>query len=189
MRHLRVDAAVTISHVARPGPAGEPDGPEHRDATSPVMARRYQLVPAIAAFIVVLDQLTKQWAESALAGGPIVLIPGVLSLSFTENTGASFSLFQDGGTVLGLAALAAVGVIWYALRSVSHTGEVLGLALIMGGAIGNFVDRVVRGDGILDGPVIDFIALPNFPHFNVADSAITMGAVVLIWSAFRAKNG
>lgn len=188
MRVLRILPAVTIPETSGSGPAGQPDDRHGQKPTSRLIARRFQVVPAIAAVIVVVDQITKQWAESALADGPMVLIPGVLSFSFTENTGASFSLFQGAGTLLGLAALVAVGVIWYALHSVDNTGEVLGLAFIMGGAIGNFVDRVVRGDGFLDGPVIDFIAFPNFPHFNVADSAITIGAVLLIWSAIRTKN-
>ena len=139
----------------------------------------------VAGVVVVADQMSKRWAESELADGAIDVIPGLLRFRLTENTGAAFSLFQDSGTFLSIAALFAAALILQTVHQASNRVEVAGMALIMGGALGNLVDRLVRGDGVFDGPVVDFIDLPNWPTFNVADSAITVGAVLLIWAAIR----
>lgn len=169
-----------------PGPTGAM--PSNHAPVSRVVAARYPVAAALAVTIIVVDRLTKIWAEAELADGSIEVIPRILSLSLAENTGASFSLFQGAGPILGVAALVAVVIIWVALRNVDMGTEVVGLGLILGGAVGNFIDRVIRSDGFLDGAVVDFIEFPNFPNFNVADSAITIGAVLLIWSAIRRKD-
>ena len=156
--------------------------------TSTWLAHRYPIVAVISLLIVIVDRVTKEWAFASLSDGPMEIIPGLLSFSVTENFGASFSMFQGAGTALGLAAIGAAVVILTMLRSVDHPAEVVSLSLILGGSVGNLVDRVIRGDGVFDGGVIDFIALPNFPHFNVADSAITVGAVLLIWAAVRKSD-
>jgi signal peptidase II len=157
-------------------------------ATSVWLTRRYPVALVLALFVILLDRGTKEWAYRALADGPMEIIPGLLSFSLTENFGASFSMFQGAGTALGVAAIGAAVVIMVMLRSVETPAEVVSLALILGGSVGNLVDRVIRGDGVFDGGVIDFIALPNFPHFNVADSAITVGAVLLVWAAIRKSD-
>lgn len=139
----------------------------------------------IAAGVVAADQLTKAWASSSLADGPVILVPGVLALQLNTNTGAAFGFFRGGGSIIGIAAIVAVvAILRLSAESVS-TLEVTGLGLVLGGAIGNLADRVVRGDGLLDGAVVDWIQLPNFPTFNVADAAITIGAGLLIVGALR----
>jgi len=135
---------------------------------------------ATAATVVILDRWTKLWAESALAGRDIVLIPGILSLHLEENPGAAFSFFQGAGPFLAVAAVGASVFITFLLARTTRIVEAIALGLIMGGAIGNLADRFVRAGGLLDGRVIDWIQLPNFPTFNLADSAITVGAVVLV---------
>ncbi len=142
----------------------------------------------MAALTVGLDLATKWLAAVNFADKPVVVIPGVLRFTFGENPGAAFSMFQDGGTLFGVAALVAVSVILWSVRQPRPLLEVIGLGLIMGGAVGNLVDRVARGEGLLDGHVIDWIQFPNFPVFNLADSSITIGVALMIVAAWRASR-
>jgi len=142
----------------------------------------------LAVLLVVFDQLTKYIAEQAIpAGATIPLLPS-LSLVLTYNTGAAFSFlagasgWQRWFFVL-VAVAAATLIIWMLHRHRSETFLCIGLALILGGAIGNLIDRV------LVGAVVDFILLYwrhyQWPAFNVADSCITIGAGMLIWDSLR----
>jgi signal peptidase II len=140
---------------------------------------------AIATSVVTVDQLTKAWAERTFSGRTVEIIPVVLNFTFTENTGAAFSLFRDAGTFLALAAFVAVGVIVVSAWTPRPLFEIIGLGLIGGGAIGNLFDRLTRGEATFDGPVIDWIQLPNFPVFNLADTAITFGVAVLLIGSWR----
>jgi len=146
--------------------------------------RRYLLGIGVIAGVVLIDLLTKRWAAGSLPGRRVRVIPWLLHFTFTENSGGAFSMLQQGGALLGVvAAGAVVGLLWM-LHKESATYEVVGLSMIAGGALGNLVDRIARGDGILDGKVIDWIQFPNFPVFNVADSSVTIGVAVLIISTW-----
>jgi signal peptidase II len=134
--------------------------------------------------VVVADQLTKAWALEALDDGPIVLIDGVLNFRLFFNTGASFSLFAKGGAVIGLVVIGVVVMIFFALRDAGHRLDAVALGLVLGGAIGNLLDRMFRGGGFLDGAVVDFINVPFFATFNVADIAINIGVALLLIGAF-----
>lgn len=134
-----------------------------------------------------LDQITKIWAVAALSDGPIDLIGDTLRFRLTRNPGAAFSSFTGGGAVLGVIAAVVAVAIAVLLPRIESKMDRLALALIMGGALGNFADRVFRGDGFLDGAVVDFIDLSFWPTFNVADSAISIGVVVMLVSAFLAR--
>lgn len=124
------------------------------------------------------------WALAALDEGPINLIGETVRFRLTRNPGAAFSSFAGGGSVLAVIALiAAIGIAVY-LPRVEERVDRLALALIMGGALGNVADRIFRGDGLLDGAVVDFIDLSFWPTFNVADSAISVGVVLMLISAF-----
>ena len=130
-----------------------------------------------------LDQVTKVWAVAALSDGPVDIFGDVLQFRLARNPGAAFSSFLSGGPYLGVIAAIVAVVIAAILPKLELGIDRLGLALFMGGALGNFTDRVFRGDGFLDGAVIDFIAPSFFPSFNVADSAITIGVVLMLWSS------
>ena len=143
---------------------------------------------AISASVVAVDLLTKRYAAITFKTDPVEVIPGVLDFVYTENFGASFSLFQDLGWFLSLAAIVAAGIVINALRHDRPLGEVIAFGLIGGGAVGNLIDRLARGDGLTDGGVIDWIRLPNFPVFNIADSSITVAVVVLIALAWRSER-
>lgn len=124
-----------------------------------------------------------------MSDGPVALLGEFLEFRLTRNPGAAFSSFQDGGPVLGLVALVMVVVIVIALQSVERRAEAIALGAVMGGALGNFTDRVFRGEGFLDGAVIDFIDFSFWPTFNVADSGITLGVVALLVLSFTAGPG
>ena len=96
-------------------------------------------------------------------------------------------MFQTGGPVLGLAAVAIVIVILIALRRENPTMEVVAYGFVIGGALGNFADRLFRADGFLDGNVIDWINLGPIPTFNLADTSITVAVVLLLIDALRRR--
>lgn len=136
----------------------------------------------VAALVVVLDQWTKHLVQASLpVHTPVPVIPGVLSLTHTYNPGVAFGQFSGGGPwiLIALALAAVSGIIAYRARLLKtgirlHPLLNLGLALPLGGALGNVIDRIRIGE------VVDFIDFGWWPVFNVADSAITLGAVALV---------
>lgn len=146
------------------------------------------LAYTIAGVIVAADVLTKRWAASSFRDGPQTVIPGILTFRFTENPGAAFSMFQNAGPFLGVAAVIAVGFIGASLARPRPTHEVVAFGMIIGGALGNLIDRIARGEGFLDGKVIDWVQLPNFPTFNVADSSVSVAVAVLLIGSWRSGS-
>jgi signal peptidase II len=149
--------------------------------------RTRRLALTVAAAVIAVDQLVKWWAVATLPGKPVVLVEGFLQFRFVSNSGAAFSLLDGFGSVIGLIAIAAAVFIFLVAVKVDSTGETVALGLVLGGAVGNLVDRAFRGDGFLDGGVVDFVDFSFFPAFNVADSAITVGAILALWFAFRSR--
>jgi signal peptidase II len=143
---------------------------------------------ALALAVVVLDQVTKHWIHEVLVGGRIVELLPFLNLVLVYNPGAAFSFLSDQpgwqkNLFVGIALLASAWMV-YLLFCHSHRALFsFALGLILGGAIGNIIDRVTVG------AVIDFIDVHaagyHWPAFNVADSAITCGAALLIIDSFR----
>lgn len=147
-----------------------------------VRARRVALVLGVVAVVIVADQLTKTWAEHRLARGPMHVL-GPLNLRLLYNTGFSFSLGAGHPLLVSiLAAVIAGGLLVYALVT-SPVGRSVACALVVGGAFSNLADRVFRHH---HGAVIDFISLPHWPVFNVADACITVGVLLLIVQGVRA---
>lgn len=143
---------------------------------------------AVAATVVIaVDQLTKWWALGALAD-PARTIDLVWTLRFrlVENTGTAFGLTTDSGR-----AVSVIGVVVIAVLVVSGSRQrsprvVVAYGMVLGGTIGNLIDRVARADdGALTGPVIDFIDVQWFPVFNVADSALVLGIGALLYLGVR----
>lgn len=128
-----------------------------------------------------LDRVTKIWAEHVLAGrGPIVLIPGVLELDYTTNSGGAFGFGQSAPWIFAAASIGVSVAIVVASFRVEHVWTAIALGLVLGGALGNLTDRIVRAEGgLLTGRVVDFIDLQVWPVFNVADSAVVVGAILL----------
>jgi signal peptidase II len=137
-------------------------------------------VVAALVVIVTLDQLTKAWAVSALADGPKHAIGDFLVFEVARNSGSAFSRFQGYTPVL---AVLAIVITVFVARSVRHATDrwtLIGLVLVLGGSLGNLADRLARSPGFLRGHVVDFVAVGWWPVFNLADSCITIGAIVLI---------
>ncbi len=149
------------------------------------LSRRLGIVALVAGLVVAIDLLTKRWAAATFAGAPKTIIDPILTFTYTENPGASFSLFKSGGPLLGVAAMVAVGIVIASVWQPRPPGEVIAFGMVAAGAIGNLVDRLARGDGLLDGKVIDWIQFPNFPVFNIADSSITVGVALLLLMSWR----
>ncbi len=138
----------------------------------------------VAAGVIVADQLTKWWVVATLPGDPIVVIDGFFQFRYITNTGAAFGMLKGAGSIIALLAVAAAVVIVLLVRELAGRLENIAMGLVLGGAIGNLIDRIFRGDGLLDGGVVDWIDFSFFPAFNVADSAITIGAGLAIITAF-----
>jgi len=148
-------------------------------------ARRALLLYGTAAGAYALDRLTKVLAERFLQGhDPIELIPAVLQLRFTTNPGGAFGLFGEVPWLFVVISVLVIGVVVVASRGHLSASSAVGLGLVLGGALGNLTDRVVRGAG-LSGEVVDFLDLHVWPVFNLADSALVVGAAVLLISGIR----
>ena len=144
-----------------------------------------------AAGIVVVDQLSKLWAVAVMqpriqAGdGPIYLLGPLLRLTYTENSGAAFG-FGTGYTWVFTIVAVIVGVVIIRFsRTITSLPWALALGGLLGGLLGNLIDRLTRPPSPGMGSVVDFIGLPNFPIFNVADMAITFSAIGMIVLAWR----
>lgn len=131
----------------------------------------------------VLDWATKQWALATLdPAAPVQLIPGQLYLRLIRNPGAAFSMGEGLTVVLTCVAIAALLFLlaWMVPR-VRHPGWAVATGLLIAGVSGNLFDRLTREPGAFHGHVIDFLQVPWFAVFNVADMWITFAAVTVIW--------
>jgi signal peptidase II len=136
----------------------------------------------IAAILLVFDQVTKAWAEAHLdLLTPRPLIGDVLQLNLLYNSGAAWGM-GSGATpiVTVLQFLIAAGVVVFAIRSVRSRWYAVALGLVLGGALGNIHDRLLRPPSPFHGEVVDFLMLPHWPVFNVADAAVVAGAVLIV---------
>ena len=139
------------------------------------------LVMGAAAVVAGIDQVTKSLAVHYLSSGPVHLI-GSLELSLGYNPGFSFGLGRGLAPELVLLALVMVAVLVVMGRSAPTTGTAIAVGLVLGGAIGNLLDRVFRSH---HGAVVDFIYTRFWPTFNVADSCITVGGLLLLFLMWR----
>jgi signal peptidase II len=156
-----------------------------RAGTAGLRRRLALILYAVAAFVYLLDRVTKLLAEQVLQGRPPVeIIPGVFRLRFTTNPGGAFGLFGGLTWLFVTTSIVVILVVLVVSRNLPGYGPAVGLGLVLGGALGNLTDRVVRGPGFT-GEVVDFLDLRVWPVFNVADSAIVLGAVVLLVASFR----
>jgi signal peptidase II len=141
---------------------------------------KYRLLALIGSLIIVLDQLSKAWIRSNLALGeslaPIPALDPFLRIVHWYNTGVAFGMFQGMNTVFIVLAIIVMSVIFFYFPRVPERDWLLRLALAMqfGGAGGNLIDRITVGH------VTDFVAVGEFPVFNVADASISVGVAVLL---------
>lgn len=162
------------------------DPPVQSDSAAAGRSRRLALLLGTALLVLVVDVATKVLVVARLEGQvPVELLGGQLLLRVSRNTGAAFS-FAQGATLLFTAiAVIVIVVILRVSRRLGSTGWALALGLLLGGAAGNLVDRVLRSPGPGRGAVVDFIDFQVWPSFNLADSAIVCGGLLAVLWSFR----
>jgi signal peptidase II len=155
----------------------------------PARSRRVLALYGTAALVLVLDQLAKHLVVTNLAGRPPVdLIGEVVQLRYTTNSGGAFSLLTGAPLFFGIMAIVIAGGIIYASRRAQPLSLLVVLGLVLGGALGNLTDRLLRGEGLLRGEVVDFVKVGWWPVFNVADSCVVVGGILLAILLGRAES-
>ena len=135
---------------------------------------------ALAFFVWAIDFLTKNWAVANLSGAPRKILGSFLQLTLLRNPGAAFSMATSFTIVFTSISIAvAIFIMRYSAR-ITSPGWAYVAGLVLGGVLGNLSDRIFREPGFLYGHVIDWIEVPNWPIFNVADSAISIAAGIAI---------
>ena len=140
----------------------------------------------VAWFVWVLDLATKLWAVSTLSDRSNIKVLGdFFQLTLVRNPGAAFSIAEGATIFLTLFGFFVLAIIFYYSVKITSKGWSVVLGLAMGGILGNLVDRIFREPGVLRGHVIDWLQVPNFPVFNIADSAIVIAAGVSMLLSLR----
>jgi signal peptidase II len=174
-----MQAARGTALTGQPAEAGRP-----RPACRPGR-RRVGLLLSVAAGVYLADIISKIIVVATLSGREVRLLGGLLTLDLLRNSGAAFSI---GTSMTIVFTLIALGVVFFILRTSRRLRSVpwaITLGLLLGGATGNLTDRLLRSPGVFRGDVVDWIQLPHWPVFNVADSAIVCGGVLAVLLAAR----
>ncbi|MFD0801253.1 signal peptidase II, partial [Streptomonospora algeriensis] len=169
----------------------EPSGAQDRtvNGSAARRPRRFVLLAAVAAAVLAADYATKEAALAAFAPGESMpVVGGLLKFTLVFNTGAAFSMGRGMPWLFFLIAVGVVGYIVFMARKLASGPWAVALGLIMGGALGNLVDRAFRPPAPLHGAVVDWIRVPNWPVFNIADSCIVVGGALAVLLAFRGLN-
>jgi signal peptidase II len=141
---------------------------------------------AVAATAYACDQATKWWAEHSLAEGrPRHVIGTWFSLTLSHNAGAAFSTGTSYTVVLTVIALAVIALCIRMARRLGSAGWAVALGLVLGGSLGNVTDRIFRPPSPFHGHVVDFLQVPHWPVFNIADSSISVAAVLFVVLSIR----
>ncbi len=170
------------------------DGREPTTAAASVAAPRARLLRSIGVAVLAFDVLTKVLVVATLSDRePLRLLGGALYLTEARNTGAAFSFATGATEVFTVIALVVVVLLVWGARRVGSAGWAVSLGLILGGAAGNLIDRLLRDPGVFRGAVIDFLSLFDpygqvWPIFNLADSAIVCGGVLAVVLSVRGRE-
>ena len=172
---MRVLQATPGTPLSGDGHAGTPERP-----------RRVGLLLAVALFVIAADIISKAIVVARMPGhAPIRLLGGLLTITLTRNGGAAFSIGTSMTIVFTAIALGVVVYILRTARNLRSIGWAISLGLLLGGATGNLIDRMFRAPGVFQGRVVDWIELPHWPVFNLADSAIVCAGVLIVLLALR----
>lgn len=148
--------------------------------------RKWQATGVVIAVVLVLDQVSKEWAIERLSRGRTIEILPTLEFDLTYNSGFSFGAGAGYGPLVGAVVIALCGFIGWRIWIETLPARAAILAAILGGALGNLIDRVARAeDGILSGKVVDFIDVTWYAVFNVADMFVVCGCIVLVLYELR----
>jgi signal peptidase II len=172
------------------GPAAASEQDPKPDSTAGLAARRQRwrvgLLLGVAVTVLGLDIATKIIVVATLTGRtPVRLLGGFLHLRVDRNPGAAFSFAPSLTILFSLIAITVIVVILRYSRRIRSTPWAVTLGLLLGGATGNLVDRIFRYPGLFRGWVVDWIQIPHWPVFNLADSAIVCGGILAVWLSVR----
>ncbi|MER7915151.1 MULTISPECIES: signal peptidase II [unclassified Streptomyces] len=161
--------------------------PEHAPAQERTgRGRRIAVLFAVAAFAYALDLISKTLVVAKLEGhAPIKLVGDLLELNAIRNPGAAFGFGAAFTVIFTVIAAAVIVVIMRLARKLYSFPWAVALGLLLGGALGNLTDRIFRAPGVFEGQVVDFIAPKGFAIFNLADSAIVCGGILIVLLSFR----
>ncbi|MDU7193688.1 signal peptidase II [Lawsonella clevelandensis] len=143
-------------------------------------AKRRSLFFALAGIILVADYLTKAWVVATIPVGETHTSWGILHITHVLNSGAAFSLGEKFTVAITIISMMIISAVASALWRATNAAWATGLALILGGAFGNLYDRLFRPPAPFSGHVVDFISVGKFPVFNIADSAVTIGVIIVV---------
>jgi signal peptidase II len=164
----------------------DPRGDRAPPPPAPVRRRLMATLVLVAGLVLAVDQVTKRLALRHLEENVRVPVVGdLLQLRLVFNPGAAFSIGTGMTWLLTLIAVVVVVVVARVARGLGSRWWAVALGLLLGGALGNLVDRLTRPPGFARGHVVDFLELPRWPVFNVADSAISVAAVLIVVLALR----
>jgi len=151
--------------------------------------RRVGVLLSVALVVLGLDVVTKVVAVDRLTGrDPIEIVDGVLTLRLVRNPGAAFGVAEGLTIVFTVVAIVVTIAVLRTARRLYSLPWAVALGMLLGGAVGNLVDRLLRSPGPLRGHVVDFLELPNWPVFNVADSSIVCSGALMIVLAARGRR-
>jgi signal peptidase II len=170
---------------AEPEQSAGPDGQESADMR-PRGKRRVVVLFAVAAFAYVVDLVSKMIVVARLEHhAPIEIIGDWLKLEAIRNAGAAFGFGEAFTVIFTLIAAVVIVVIARLARKLYSLPWAIALGLLLGGALGNLTDRIFRAPGVFEGAVVDFIAPKHFAVFNLADSAIVCGGILIVLLSFK----
>ena len=150
------------------------------------LSTHWKRLYTIAWAVWILDFATKSWALNTLdSRNPVKLLGNFLQLTLLKNSGAAFSLAESATIIFTFFAIFVVAAIAYYSIKITSFGWSIVLGLALGGILGNLTDRIFRSPGFFTGHVIDWIELPNWPVFNLADSAIVVAASIAVILSIR----
>lgn len=156
-------------------------GAEPQPATAPARRSLLPVVLGVAVLVLLADQVSKSVVVATRAGQePVELLGGLLTLTYVRNPGAAFSLGTGTTWIFTIIAVIVAAVIVRTATRLRSRAWAVALGALLGGALGNLVDRIFRAPGIGRGYVVDWIELPHWPVFNVADMAIVGAAIGMV---------
>ena len=185
---MREMQAARGTPLTGPAAAGQQDPKPDSPAGLESGRQRWRvgLLVAVAVVVLGLDIATKLIVVATLSGRtPIRLLGGFLHLRVDRNPGAAFSFAPSLTILFSLIAITVIVVILRSAKRIKSTPWAVTLGLLLGGATGNLVDRIFRYPGLFRGWVVDWIQIPHWPVFNLADSAIVCGGILAVWLSVR----
>ncbi len=178
-------ARAVVSRLQAPRGTSSVEAPtDDRPASSRRRSLVRALIPAVA--VIGLDQLTKHLVVTELSGGDVVrVVDEFVTLELTRNSGGAFGIGQAWPEFFLVASIAIAAMIVVLAWRADDPRWLIPLGMVLGGGIGNLIDRIARSPG---GEVVDFIDLQVWPVFNVADAAISLGVAAMFWLSFRSSR-